>query len=139
MAITNEYLKNLLETVKKRNAGEPEFIQTVEEVFASIEPIISLKKSAEMIDRTIKFCDLYKIGLMSGKREYSRNDVFRWVSSLFYMIAEYHFANNTKRPRIYFKDSVLEYIGETRNDCPLTSMPNSITVNADYDLFHTEG
>ena len=40
MAITNEYLKNLLETVKKRNAGEPEFIQTVTEVLESLQPVI---------------------------------------------------------------------------------------------------
>lgn len=103
--------------------------------FASIEPIISLKKSAEMIEQTIGYCDLYKIGLMSGKREYTRNEVFRWVSDLYTMIAGYHFAKCTKSPKIYFKDSVLEYIGETRNDCPLTSMPNSITVNADYNIF----
>ena len=31
MAITNEYLNSVLETVKKRNAGEPEFIQAVTE------------------------------------------------------------------------------------------------------------
>lgn len=103
--------------------------------FASIEPIISLKKSAEMIEQTIGYCNLYKIGLMSGKREYTRDEVFRWVCDLYTMIAGYHFAKCTQSPKIYFKDSVLEYIGETRNDCPLTSMPNSITVNADYNIF----
>lgn len=103
--------------------------------FASIEPIISLKKSAEMIEQTIGYCNLYKIGLMSGKREYTRDEVFRWVCDLYTMIAGYHFAKCTQSPKIYFKDSVLEYIGETRNDCPLTSMKNSITVNADYNIF----
>lgn len=29
MALKNQYLIDLLETVKKRNAGEPEFIQAV--------------------------------------------------------------------------------------------------------------
>ena len=33
MALKNQYLIDLLETVKKRNAGEPEFIQAVMEVF----------------------------------------------------------------------------------------------------------
>ena len=103
--------------------------------FASIEPIISLKKSAEMIEQTIGYCNLYKIGLMSGKREYTRDEVFRWVCDLYAMIAWYHFAKCTQFPKIYFKDSVLEYIRETRNDCPLTSMKNSITVNADYNIF----
>ena len=36
----NEYLKSVLETVKKRNSGEPEFIQAVTEVFESLEPVV---------------------------------------------------------------------------------------------------
>ncbi len=40
MALKNQYLIDLLETVKKRNAGEPEFIQAVTEVFVSLEPVI---------------------------------------------------------------------------------------------------
>ena len=33
----NAYIERVIEQVKKRDAHEPEFIQTVEEVFASIE------------------------------------------------------------------------------------------------------
>ena len=40
MALKNQYLIDLLETVKKRNAGEPEFIQAVTEVFMSLEPVV---------------------------------------------------------------------------------------------------
>ena len=40
MALKNQYLADLLETVKKRNAGEPEFIQAVTEVFVSLEPVV---------------------------------------------------------------------------------------------------
>ena len=40
MALKNQYLIDLLETVKKRNAGEPEFIQAVTEVFTSLEPVV---------------------------------------------------------------------------------------------------
>lgn len=105
--------------------------------FASIEPIISLKKSADMIERTLKFCNLYKIGLMSGRRQYSKDDVFRWVADLHTMLAGFHFANNTQFPKVYFKNSVLEYIEETRDNFPLTSGNNSITVNANYNLFNT--
>ena len=36
----SEYLKDLMERVEKRNAGEPEFHQTVREVLESIEPVI---------------------------------------------------------------------------------------------------
>ncbi len=39
----NQYMLDVLEMVKKRNANEPEFIQTVEEVFESIEPVIDAR------------------------------------------------------------------------------------------------
>lgn len=35
----NDYMQRVLDTVKKRNAGEPEFIQSVEEVFKSLEVV----------------------------------------------------------------------------------------------------
>ena len=31
----NAYIQRVLEDVKKKNAGEPEFLQTVEEVYSS--------------------------------------------------------------------------------------------------------
>ena len=40
MAIKNTYLTELMETVKKRNPGEPEFHQAVQEVLESLEPVI---------------------------------------------------------------------------------------------------
>ena len=40
MAIKNEYILTLLEDVKARNAGEPEFYQAVYEVLESLEPVI---------------------------------------------------------------------------------------------------
>ncbi len=57
MALKNEYLLNLIETVKKRNAGEPEFIQTVTEVLESIEPVIEQRPDlveAGVIDRMVE-------------------------------------------------------------------------------------
>ena len=36
----NAYMERVIEQVKQRNAGEPEFIQTVEEVFHSIEKVV---------------------------------------------------------------------------------------------------
>lgn len=36
--------------------------------FASIEPIVDFPSSMEMIERTTSYCDLFKIGLMSGKK-----------------------------------------------------------------------
>ena len=38
--LKNEYLKRVLADVEKRDAGEPEFLQAVTEVFESLEPVI---------------------------------------------------------------------------------------------------
>ena len=43
----SEYLNDLMARVAKRNAGEPEFLQTVEEVLTSIEPV--LEQSPEYV------------------------------------------------------------------------------------------
>ena len=65
----NEYMLSVLETVKKRNAGEPEFIQTVTEVFESIEPVIEARP------------DLVEAGVLERIVEPERQIVFRvpWV------------------------------------------------------------
>ena len=36
----SKYIDRVLETVREKNASEPEFVQTVEEVFKSIEPVV---------------------------------------------------------------------------------------------------
>lgn len=100
--------------------------------FASIEPVISIEASKRMIMDSLYACDLYKIGLMSGKREYTKDEVREFMQ-----FVNEALLNCSYSPKVYWKDSVLEYIGETRNDFPLTSGNNSITVNADYDLFNT--
>ncbi len=40
MKLKNEYLKRVYETVSKRNADEPEFLQAVLEVLESLEPVV---------------------------------------------------------------------------------------------------
>ncbi len=45
------YIQNALENIKKRNAHEAEFLQAVEEVFASLEPV--LEKHPEWVDANI--------------------------------------------------------------------------------------
>ena len=69
MAITNEYLNSVLETVKKRNAGEPEFIQAVTEVLESIQPVVEQRP------------DLVEAGVIDRLVEPERQIVFRvpWV------------------------------------------------------------
>lgn len=48
MALKNQYLIDLLETVKKRNPGEPEFIQAVTEVLETLQPVA--EKRQDLID-----------------------------------------------------------------------------------------
>ncbi len=53
----NQYLIDVLETVKKRNAGEPEFIQTVTEVLETIEPVVDQRPDfveAGVIERMVE-------------------------------------------------------------------------------------
>lgn len=94
--------------------------------FASIEPVITLKESYDMVNFTLDCCDLYKIGLMSGKREYTREQVRIWTSYVDGIITNYI------HPKVYWKDSVLEFIGETRehwdSDCDWH-------VGSDYNIF----
>ena len=57
MAITNKYLLGVLKTVKKRDAGEPEFIQAVTEVLESLEPVVNARPELEkngIIERLVE-------------------------------------------------------------------------------------
>ena len=47
MALKNEYLLRVFETVKKRNGNEPEFIQAVQEVLESFEPVVEQRPELE--------------------------------------------------------------------------------------------
>ena len=46
----NAYLSSVIEKVKAMYAGEPEFVQTVEEVFTSLEPVIEKHPEYEKVD-----------------------------------------------------------------------------------------
>ncbi len=51
MSFKNQYLADLMETVKKRNPGEPEFHQAVQEVLESLEPV--LEQRPELIEKGV--------------------------------------------------------------------------------------
>ena len=51
MAIHNEYILNLIDEVKARNAGDNEFHQAVFEVLESLEPVV--EKHPEYIERGV--------------------------------------------------------------------------------------
>ena len=65
----NPYLNDVLETVKKRNAGEPEFIQAVTEVLETLEPVVEKRP------------DLVEAGVIDRLVEPERQIIFRvpWV------------------------------------------------------------
>ena len=46
----NAYVESVIENVKKKYAGEPEFVQTVEEVLSSISPMIDKHPEYEKAD-----------------------------------------------------------------------------------------
>ena len=45
----NAYLTSVIENVKKKHSNEPEFVQTVEEVFSSLEPVIEKHPEYEKV------------------------------------------------------------------------------------------
>ncbi len=65
----NQYLIDILETVKKRNPNEPEFLQAVTEVLQSIEPVIDKRP------------DFVEAGIVERLVEPERQIIFRvpWI------------------------------------------------------------
>jgi DNA repair photolyase len=94
--------------------------------WASIEPIIDVRSSYNMIFDTAGFCDLYKIGLMDDK-QYTKREI-KWLIDGCYGLAdiykEYDF-----HIKFYFKDSLLKAAGVRREDLP------PCCVTRDYDIF----
>ncbi|QIK58835.1 hypothetical protein G7050_02850 [Dysgonomonas sp. HDW5A] len=89
--------------------------------FASIEPIVDIESSAKMIKETYGYCDLYKIGLMSGQK-------YAWQNLRSLMLMCYRHIE----AKFYFKDSFLKQAGIERSN-----LPNNC-VNRDYNLFIKE-
>ena len=48
----NGYLARVIEEVKGKHGDEPEFVQTVEEVFSSLEPVIEQHPEYEATERS---------------------------------------------------------------------------------------
>lgn len=86
--------------------------------FASIEPIIDFESSEDIMRECQDFCDLFKVGLMSGKK-YKKEDVFHFVDMVLDQIES----------KIYFKDSLLQQAGIERKSLP------SNCVDRDYNIF----
>lgn len=93
--------------------------------FVSIEPIIDFKSSWHMICDTTFHCDLYKIGLESGKK-YDKEELKQFVSFVINRLENHSLA------KIYFKDTLLSQAGVNRKDL------SSVCVGRDYNLFRKE-
>lgn len=85
--------------------------------WASIEPIIELESSLEVIKETAGFCDLYKVGLMSGKK-------YDWRDLRGFMLA-----CTSMDGKFYFKDSFIRQASLERANLP------SNCVGRDYNIF----
>lgn len=85
--------------------------------FASIEPIIDFPSAKNVINASIDFCDLYKVGLMSGKKY----DVVEAKSFVEWL-------NGLQKPKIYLKESLQNLSRYTNDEL------DEYFVNRDYRL-----
>ncbi len=94
--------------------------------WASIEPVVEIESSKEMIRETAGYCDLYKIGLMSGKK-YDKEEL---ISFVVYCNSPYlNGKGGFYWQKNYFKDSLLKQAGIDR-----ATLPGNC-VGRDYNIF----
>lgn len=73
--------------------------------WASIEPIIDTHSSLQMVKQSLDYCDHFKIGVLSGKKSYTPDQIRQFVNEV-----------NALNPRsVYWKDSLVDFIHATRN------------------------
>jgi len=89
-------------------------------VWFSFEPVIDTWKSLHLMAQTLRFGDLYKVGLESG-RKYDKKDIQVFVEETL---------RECRNVKIYFKDSLLAQAGINRSDLPANC------VGADYNMFN---
>lgn len=94
--------------------------------FASIEPIIDLDTANLCILKTREFCDLYKIGLMSGGKKPERYDLVDFVN-------KWNSIFDKTGNLVYWKESVTSYLGDT------VSYPMDCCVSSHYNIFNGKG
>ena len=102
--------------------------------FASIEPIINLDKSGRMITESLGHCDLFKIGLLSGKKNYTHKEVLNFVHNINQIIRE-HNRYNGADVKVYWKDSVPQFLKINRDEFPEITM-YAHCVGSDYNIFN---
>jgi len=86
--------------------------------FASIEPIIDFPSAKRMISETMEFCDLYKIGLESGKKYYA-TEARRFVE----------WVEDQDCNKVYLKESLQKLSGYSNDEL------SGKFVNRNYNIF----
>ena len=90
-------------------------------IFASIEPIVDFPSSMQMINGSLPFCDLYKIGLMSGN-----GITYDPVEAQTFLLELQQLSG---QPKIYLKNSLIRLLGVDRK----TLLENFVESN--YNMF----
>ena len=70
--------------------------------WASIEPIIDVYKSFDMVVQTIHHCNEYRFGLNSLKKNYTKQDILDFMDGVDYA--------NSRNRTIVWKESVRKFI-----------------------------
>lgn len=90
--------------------------------FASIEPVISPKSSLDCIRKTADCCKLFKVGLMSGKKDYDKKELLDMID----VMEDIH---KQFACLFYLKDSLLNFLKMERTGL------NPCFVNTDYNVY----
>lgn len=95
--------------------------------FASIEPVINLNSSYDMIKATVGFCDEYKIGLLSGRQKFGCEMTLR---ELVWFVEDVQnlISRESPKTKIYWKDSI-------RSKVSGRVQFSDNVVDADYNIF----
>ena len=68
--------------------------------WASIEPILDPGCSLDMIKRSMNYCDHYKIGILSGAKSYTPQEIMKFKNIV----------ESLNLPSVYWKKSLLKFI-----------------------------
>ena len=72
--------------------------------FASMEPVIDIIKAYKYFNASKEFCNLYKIGLLSGKNDYERKELLVFIDWINSTCEKYN-------ARVYWEKSVKTICG----------------------------
>lgn len=78
--------------------------------WVSLEPVIDIDVTLDIINNIKKYCDLYKIGLLSGKK-FDEKEVYYFVDTVINKLSSFD-------SKIYFKDSLLIQANINREHLP---------------------